>query len=106
LATVRLTVVEWVVPPPVPVTVIVYVPTAVEEPTVIVIVELPAPGAAIEAGLKATVTPAGWPEAESATALLKPPETAVVTVTLPAPPCTIEVDDGAAEIEKSGLVAV
>src|ERR1700688_1972477 len=66
-----------------------------------VIVELPAPGAAIEVGLKATVVPEGWPEADSATALLKPPETVVEIVTLPAPPCGIVVEDGEAEIVKS-----
>ena len=46
----------------------------------------PEPGAAIDAGLNETVTPDGWPEAESATALLKPPETAVVTVEPPEEP--------------------
>jgi hypothetical protein len=48
-----------VIPPPVPVTVIGYVPVAVEAATVIVIVDEPEPGAAIEAGLKETVTPEG-----------------------------------------------
>src|SRR5713226_2995272 len=66
-----------------------------------VIVELPEPGAAIEDGLKATVVPEGWPEADSATALLKPPETVVVMVTLPEPPWAIEVEAGEAEIVKS-----
>ena len=72
--------------PPVPVMVIVEVPTAAVEATVIVIVEVPEPGAAIEDGLKETVTPAGWPEADSAMAALKPLETAVVTVELPGAP--------------------
>lgn len=36
-------------------------------------VELPLPGAAIEAGLKLAVTPEGKPVAESETAELKPP---------------------------------
>ncbi len=57
--TVKATVAVWVVLPPVPVTVMVEAPVAAEEATVMVIVELPAPGAAIEVGLKATVTPVG-----------------------------------------------
>src|SRR5258706_469536 len=102
--TVRVTVVVWVMAPPVPVTVIVEVPGVAVEDTVKVSVELPEPGAAIEAGLKEAVTPEGRPEAESAMAELKPPETAVVTVTLPVDPCTMEIELGAAEIVKSGVV--
>src|SRR5260370_16879320 len=71
-----------------------------------VIVELPEPGAAIEVGLKATVVPEGWPEADSATALLKPPETVVVMVTLPEPPWGIDVEAGEAEIAKSLVLVV
>jgi hypothetical protein len=51
-----------------------------------VTVEVPDPGAAIEVGLKPTVTPLGWPVAERAIAELNPPDTAVVTVELPLPP--------------------
>ncbi len=79
---------------------------AVPLPTVMVIVELPEPGAAIEVGLKATVVPEGWPEADSATALLKPPETVVVMVTLPEPPWAIEVEVGEAAIVKSAVLVV
>jgi hypothetical protein len=104
LVTVRLTVVVWVVLPPVPVMVTVEVPRVAVEETVKVSVELPAPGAAIDDGLKEAVTPAGRPEAESAMAELKPPETAVVTVELPEPPCAIETELGAAAIVKSGVV--
>jgi hypothetical protein len=43
--------------PEVPVTVMGYVPVAVEEATVMVMMEVPAP--VIEVGLKPTVTPAG-----------------------------------------------
>ena len=78
----------------------------VDAATVMVIVELPEPGAAIEAGLKATVTPVGWPEAESATAALKPPETVVEIVTLPAVPWVIVVEVGDAAMVKSGAVTV
>ena len=77
-----------------------------EAPTVMVIVELPEPGAAIEVGLKATVTPVGWPEADSEMALLKLPETVVEMVTLPEPPWAIEVEDGEAEIVKSLVLVV
>ena len=60
-----------------------YVPSAVPDPTVMVIVEVPAPGAAMEAGLKPTVVPVGAPEAERVMELLKPPLTAVVMVEVP-----------------------
>jgi len=50
-------------------------------------VELPLPGAAIDAGLKLAVTPTGKPEAESDTAELNPPLTDVEIVVLPEPPC-------------------
>ena len=72
-----------VMPPPVPLMVTVYVPVAVEEATVKVIRELPAPGDAMEAGLKPTVTPVGSPDAVSAMAEAKPPETAVEIVDVP-----------------------
>src|SRR5208282_1225348 len=78
--TVRLTVVVRTSPPPVPVIVMVYVPVAVSEATVMDIVEVPEPGDAMDVGLKLTVTPLGWPEADNAMAALNPPETAVVIV--------------------------
>ena len=59
--------------PEVPVTVMVYVPVAVDEATVIVMVEVPAP--VIEVGLKLTVTPVGWPLADKEIAESKPPVT-------------------------------
>src|SRR4051794_4282772 len=104
LVTVRLTVVVWVMLPPVPVMVTVEVPRVAVEETVKVSVELPEPGAAIEDGLKEAVTPAGRPEAESAMAELKPPETVVETVTLPELPCTMDVEVGEAAMVKSGVV--
>ena len=58
-------------------------PVAVLEPTLIVIVELPDPGAAIGFGLKLTVVPLGAPEADSVIELLKPPEIALVIVDVP-----------------------
>ena len=60
-----------------------YVPSAVPAPTVIVIVELPAPGAAIVLGLKLTVVPLGVPAADRVIALVKPPLTVVVMVDVP-----------------------
>jgi len=55
----------------------------VVEATVMVMVEVPEPGAAMEVGLKPTVTPVGWPVADKAIAELKPPETVVVIVEVP-----------------------
>ena len=79
----RVTVAVCCTPPPVPVTVIGYVPAAVLVPTAIVIVDVPAPGAAIGLGLKFTVVPVGTPAADSVIALLKPPLTVVVSVEFP-----------------------
>lgn len=100
--TVSETVVVCVTLPPVPVTVIAYVPVAVVEATVIVNVEVPEPGAAIDVGLKPTVTPVGRPDAVKPMAALKPPETAVVIVELPLLPCTTETDPGEEEMVKLG----
>jgi hypothetical protein len=52
-------------------------------PTVMVIVELPEPGAGIGLGLKLTVVPAGIPAAESVIAPLKPPLIVLVMVEVP-----------------------
>ena len=56
-------------------------------PTVMVIIELPAPGAGMVCGLKLTVVPAGIPEADRRIALLKPPSSVVVAVLFPFDPC-------------------
>jgi hypothetical protein len=72
IVTVRFMVVIAVMPPPIAVTVIVYVPAAVVWPTLIVIVELPEPGADIGLGLNVTLVPVGTPAADSETAELKP----------------------------------
>jgi hypothetical protein len=61
-------------------------PIAVDVPTVSVRMELPDPGDAIDAGLKAAVVPVGSPEAVSATADLKLPEIAVVMELVPLAP--------------------
>src|SRR5208282_4756277 len=85
--TVSVTVVFCWIPPPLPVTVMGYVPTGVLLPTVMVMVELPAPGAGIWVGLKFTVVPDGMPEADKPMALLKPPLMVVVIVDVPWLPC-------------------
>ncbi len=52
-------------------------------PTVMVMVELPEPGAGIVCGLKLTVVPVGTPVADKVIELLKPPLTLVVMVDIP-----------------------
>ena len=99
-----MTVVVCVTLPPVPVTVIVYVPVAVVEATAKVRVEVPEPGAAMDVGLKLTVTPVGWPDADKATAESKPFTTALVIVDVPLLPCTTETEVGEAERVKLGVV--
>ena len=89
-------------PPPLPVTVIGYAPTAVLDPTVMVIVELPEPGAGIRLGLKLTVVPVGIPEVDKLTTLLKPPMIVVVMVDVPWFPCCTLSEAGEAEIVKFG----
>ena len=78
-------------------------PVAVVEATVSVAVDDPEPGAAIDVGLKPTVTPLGWPEAVRATAESNPPETAVVMVDDPLLPTTTETDVGDAASVKAGV---
>lgn len=77
-------------------------PVTVVEATAIVIVDAPEPGAAIDVGLKVTVTPVGWPVADKAIAESKPPETAVVIVDVPLLPCTTETEEEDAEMVKVG----
>src|SRR5271167_4771383 len=100
--TVSVTVVFCWMPPPLPVTVMGYVPTGVLDPTVMVMVELPDPGAGMELGLKLTVVPVGRPEAERLMELLKPPLMAVVMVDVPWFPCPTLREVGKAEIVKLG----
>lgn len=68
-------------------------------------VDVPEPGAAMDAGLKLAVTPVGAPDVVSAIAELKPPDTAVVRVEAPLLPCTTEREVGAAVSVKAGLAA-
>ena len=104
--TVRMTLEVRVSPPPTPVTIIVCVPGVTLEATARVMVDVPAPGVAMEVGLNETVTPAGNPLAESATAELKPSETAVLTVHVPVLPATTETDVGEADIVNAAALTV
>lgn len=80
-------------------------PAATVEATARVMVDEPDPGDAIEAGLKLTVTPVGWPLADRATADPKPFRALVVMVVVPLLPGSTETDEGEAEIVKVGEVA-
>ncbi len=60
-----------------------YVPVGVFAPTVMVMLELPEPGAGIICGLKVTVVPDGMPEANRLMGPLKPPLIVEVMVELP-----------------------
>lgn len=75
-------------------------PTGVLAPTTIVMVEVPAPGAGMVAGLKLTVVPVGAPVAVRLIALLKPPLIAVVIVDVPWVPWAMLTDVGDAAIVK------
>jgi hypothetical protein len=103
LVTVSETVVLCVRPPPVPVIVMVYVPAEVVEATLKVAVELPDPGAAIEDGLKLTVTPLGAPDAVSVTTESNPFDTVLVIVDAPLLPAATESEVGEAERLKDGF---
>jgi hypothetical protein len=78
------------------------VPAATVEGTVKVAVELPLPGAAIDVGLKLTVTSTVAPLEDNATGELNPFSSAVVIVEVAEPPADALTEVGAAEIVKSG----
>ena len=88
--TVSENVVDFVMPPPTPDTVIVYVPAAVVEATVSDKVDVPEP--VIEVGLKVPVTSVGRPLTDRATAESKPSTTEDVMVELPLEPCNMETE--------------
>jgi hypothetical protein len=71
-----------------------------------VMVELPAPGAAIGLGLKLTLVPVGTPEADSVIALLKPPLIVVLMIDVPWLPCVTVTVDGFAATAKFGTAMV
>src|SRR5713101_3771651 len=78
---VKLSVTVLVIPPPVPLTVRVEVPTGTPDALVKVNVLLPFPGAATLCGLKLALIPDGNPDTERATSELNPPSACVVRVT-------------------------
>ena len=78
------------------------VPVLALELALKVTVDFPAPGAAIDVGLKLTVIPDDWPVAERAIAELNPPETVVVMVEVPLLPLVIVTEVGEAERVKLG----
>jgi len=102
--TVRLMVAVWVLPPPEPVTVRVYVPVAAEADTVMVRVDVAVPPevSVTEVGLNVAVTPVGAPETDRLTVPAKPLREVRVMVDVPELPCAIVSDVGEAEMEKSG----
>jgi hypothetical protein len=67
-------------------------------------VEFPAPGAAMEAGLKLAVNPDDNPDADNDTAELNPPFTAIETVVLPELPWATDRLGGETLRVKSGAV--
>lgn len=72
-------------------------PVGADAAAAMVIVEFPWPGAAIEAGLKLTVTPLGWPVADNATAESNPEAMTLVIVEVTLKPSTTETEVGEAE---------
>lgn len=104
--TLTATVAVCVTPPPVPVTVMVRPPSRAREPAFMVMVELPEPGAAMELGLKLTVTLLPIPEADKPTAELKPPEMVVVMVAVCEPPLATLTELGEAPMVKFGEAPV
>jgi hypothetical protein len=101
--TVSAIVAVWITPPPFAVTVTLVVPVVAVLVAEKVRVELPLPGAAIEAGLKLAVTPEGTPDADKDTAELNPLLTVIETVVLPEPPWVTDRLAGEALIAKSGV---
>ena len=79
--------------------------TAVDE-TVRFRLEEPEPGAAMEAGLNAAVTPTGNPLADKVTAASKPSTVALAIVDEPMLPCLTETETGEADKEKDGVCDV
>lgn len=80
---------------------------AVLAPTVMVMTELPEPGAGMVCGLNPIAAPVGTPEADSEIELLNPPLIDVVIVDAPWFPWAMVREEGEAEIAKlAALVTV
>jgi hypothetical protein len=90
----------------VPVTVIVWFPVLALLPTVIFMVEVPEPGAAMELGVNVTLCALPSPEADNEIAELKPPEMVVVIVEVPELLLATLIVVGDAPIVKLGFVPV
>jgi hypothetical protein len=78
------------------------VPVAAVAPTAKFRVELPVPGAVIDAGVKVGVTFAGSPLTDNATALLNPFRAEVLIDNEPLLPCCTETEPGDATMLKLG----
>ena len=78
-------------------------PVAALRLTVMVMVDVPLPGAAMDVGLKATVTLDPVTVPDRLIAELNPPLTAVVMVTFPLPEGETEIEVGDAVIVKAGV---
>ena len=102
---VRVTVVVRVLPPPVPLMAMLRVPVLAREVVVTFIVDVPDPGAAMDVGVKLTVTPDGWPVADKAMAELNPPEMAVVILEVPELPLLTLIERGDALMVKLAFAA-
>src|SRR5271156_1238008 len=98
----RPTVVVCVTPSPVPVIVIKRLPTAAFGLTLTVIVDVPAPGAAMELGAKVTVWTPPAPVADRVIAESKAREITVVMVAVPELPSATVIDAGDALMVKFG----
>jgi hypothetical protein len=103
--TVRAIVAVCITPPPLALTVTFVVPVVAVLVAEKVRVELPLPGAAIEAGLRVAVTPEDRPDANKDTVELNPPLTVIETVVLPELPWVTDRLAGEALIAKSGVAA-
>ena len=101
-----MTLVLWVTPPPVPVTVIVFVPLLAFLETRIVITDDPVPGAGMGFRLKLTVTPLACPDADNEIAALNPFKAVVLMVDVPEPPRATVTEEGKALMLKSGGAGV
>lgn len=91
----------WITAPAVPVTTTLNVPRSAVELAVSVNVALPDPGAAKPGTLNPLVTPFGSPETDNDSEELNPPDTVVLTVTVPAELRCTDTAGGAAAIAKS-----
>ena len=107
LVTFRITLVRWVLPPPIAVMIMMRFPIEAFFPTFTVIVDVPDPGAAMELGVKVTVWAFPCPEADNVIAELKLPVTAVVIAAVPDALLVTEIEVGAAvTVKRAGAVAV